>query len=123
MKEDQVLTQLRDIHVPADLGAAVPIAFAPWPFVILAIILGAALMVRVWTRVRRRQQAGADLARIVGVEDPAEQWGRLLAFAGGLAERMGRRVTLPDLAYRRPETITDADRAAFIEHLHAELRR
>ena len=123
MSEDEVLAQLRDIHLPADPGAAAPIEFAAWPFIAMAVVVGAILVTRLWTRDRWRRSAITDFSRIVRVEDQAAQWSMLLAFAGGLSNRAGRPLTLPSLAYRHPGSITDAERAELISHLGAELRR
>ena len=123
MKEDDVLAQLRDIHLPADLGAAAPFEFAAWPFIALAVVIAAILVTRYWNRNRWRRGAATDLSRIVRVEDQAAQWSLLLAFAGGLSARAGRPINLPNLAYRRPESISDAERADLIATLSAELRR
>ncbi len=122
MSEEEVLAQLRDIHVPANLEAA-PIVLAAWPFIVLAIIVGVVLLARWWKRNRWRRIATGDLARIAGAKDPATQWSLLLAFAGTLSQRAGRSVNLPALAYRRPASITDAERAEFISFLSGELRR
>lgn len=123
MNEDDVLTQLRDIHVPADVGTVAPAEFAAWPFIVLAVVIGVILAIRFWTQNRWRRSARTDLARIVGIEDPSTQWSMLLTFASGLSGRAGREITLPHLAYRHPTSITDADRAEFISHLSAELGR
>lgn len=123
MSEDDVLAQLRDIHLPGELGAAAPVEFAAWPLIALAVVVVAILAMRLWSRGRWRRNARADLSRIVRVEDQAAQWSLLLAFAGGLSDRAGRPLTLPSLAYRRPGSITDAERAALISHLGAELGR
>ena len=123
MNEDEVLAQLRDIHLPAELAAAAPIEFAAWPIVVMAGIAAAILLARYWRQNRWRRHANADLSRIERVDDAAAQWSMLLSFAGGLAECAGHAVTLPSLAYRQPATITDAERAELIAHLSAELRR
>ena len=123
MTEDEALAQLRDIHLPAEIGAAASIQLAAWPFVTLVVVVGAILAIRFWNRYRWRRRAHADLARIVQIEDRAAAWPMLLAFAKSLPARTGRKITLPDLAYRRPDTITDGERAAFIDFVSAELRR
>ncbi|MFP6757700.1 MAG: DUF4381 family protein [Alphaproteobacteria bacterium] len=123
MNEDEVLAQLRDIHLPAELAVAAPITFAAWPIIAVAGIGAAILLARYWQRNRWRRHASADLSRIERVEDAAAQWSMLLGFAGGLAQRAGHAVTLPALAYRHPATITDTERAEFISHLSAEVRR
>jgi hypothetical protein len=123
VREEEALAQLRDIHLPAEIGAAASIQLAAWPFVTLAVVVGAILAIRFWSRDRRRRRARADLARIVQTKDRAVQWPMLLAFAKSLPSRTGRKVTLPDFAYRRPGSLSDVDRAAFIDFVSAELRR
>ncbi len=123
MNEEDVLAQLRDIHLPAELAASTSIEFAAWPFIALGIVVGVVLVTRHWNRNRWRRLSSADLSRIVRVEDHAAQWSMLLRFAGGLPDRAGRPLTLPNVAYRRPESISDAEKAELIDTLSAELRR
>ena len=123
MNEDTVLAQLRDIHLPADLGVAAPVTMTPWPFLGLAVIAAAILAVRIWRARQWRQSARAELARIVQVKDRAAQWSLLLAFAAGLSKRARRPLALPPVAYRHPESVSDPERAEFIVFLGAELGR
>ncbi len=118
-----MLTQLRDIHLPADLGTAAPAAMAMWPFLVLAGIAGVILAVHVWRARRWRQSARAELAGIVQVEDRAAQWSMLLTFAAGLSKRARRPLTLPPFAYRHPDTVSDTERAELIAFLGTELGR
>ena len=39
MNEQEVLAQLRDIHVPIALGDAAPVEFAVWPFIAPAVVV------------------------------------------------------------------------------------
>ena len=123
MNEDDVLAQLRDIHVPPELVAAIPIEFAAWPVIALAVVAGVILAARTWRRAQWRRHATNDLSRIARIEDRAAQWSLLLAFAGTLSGRAGHLVALPDLAYRHPATVTEAERAELIATLSAALRR
>ena len=123
MNENDVLNQLRDIHLPADLGSAVPVAFAGWPFAMLAVVILAILAVRYWRRNRWRRNAKAEFARIVEVRDQDTQWSMLLAFAASLSDRARRPVALPNLAFRRPETVSETERMEFINYLGTELGR
>lgn len=123
MNEQEVLAQLRDIHVPIALSDAAPVELAVWPFIVLAVIAAALLAIRFWRRNQWRQGARAEFARIIEIEDRAAQWPLLTAFAASLASRAQRSVTLPNLAYRHPDTISDTERAAFVDHVRAELRR
>lgn len=123
MTEDEALAQLRDIHLPADLSTAAALEFATWPFVALAIAAGLITALRLWNRYRWRRRLQTDLLHIEQTEDASAQWSKLLAFAKGLPARTGRRISLPSLAYRRPQSITSSERAAFIDFVRAELRR
>lgn len=123
MNEDTVLTQLRDIHLPADLGAAAPAAMAVWPLLVLGGIASVILAVHVWRARRWRQSAKAELAGIVQLEDRAAQWSMLLTFAAGLSKRARRPLTLPPFAYRHPDTVSDTERAELIAFLGTELGR
>lgn len=123
MTEDTVLTQLRDIHLPADPGLVAPSTFALWPVVLLAAVVGAILVVRIWRGSQWRRTARAELAGILEVDDHSTQWSMLLAFSASLSERARRPVTLPPLAYRRPDTVSQGERNEFIAFLSRELGR
>ena len=123
MKEEQVLAQLRDIHLPAEFGAAVATEFAGWPFAVLALVVFAIWVVRFWNRRQWRRGARADLSHILSIEDQATQWALLLQFACGLSGRSGRPVTLPPTAFMRPESISAEQRSEFIAFLRTELER
>ena len=123
MSEDEVLAQMRDIHLPAELAAAAPVAFASWPFIALAVVIAVILLVRFWRQQQWRRTARTEFARIVAIAEPAAQWPVLLAFAASLSERARRPVDLPALIYRRPETISDAEREQLVSAIRAELAR
>jgi hypothetical protein len=123
VSDEEVLAQLRDIHLPAEIAGSTAIEFAAWPLIALAVAVGAILLVRFLIRDQWRRRARAELSRITDIDDQGAQWSQLLAFATGLSSRAGRAVTLPDLAYRHHDTITDSERTAFITHLSAELGR
>lgn len=123
MTEDTVLAQLRGIHLPADPGLVAPSTFALWPFVLLAAVVGAILVVRIWRGSQWRRAARAEMARILEVDDQSTQWSMLLAFSASLSERARRPVTLPPLAYRRPDTVSQGERNEFITFLSRELGR
>ena len=123
MKEDDILAQLHDIHLPPDLAAAATAQFAAWPFVALAACLLGILALRLWIRNQWRRSARADLARILAIPDRPTQWAGLLTFAANLSSRSGQSLSLPATAFVRPESVTDEQRAAFIAFLSAQMRR
>lgn len=123
MKEDDLLLQLRDIHLPPELQAAPATDLALWPFVVFALLTATILAARHFNRNRWRRRAKADLSQILTTSDPTAQWTMLLAFASQLSSLSGRSITLPNAAFLRPESVTDVDRSEFISLLNAELRR
>ena len=110
MTAEEIIAQLRDIHLPAELEAQPATGLAAWPFAALAIAVVTILLARLWIRNRWRRRARAELARILSTADGTTQWAMLLAFAIGLSGRSGRPVTLPRIAYLRPDAVTDAQR-------------
>ena len=123
MNEDGALSQLRDIHLPEGAVTGGAATFALWPFIVLGTLVCLILIVRYWNRNRWRRSAKSDLAHIMAIEDPAERWQKLLAFASSLSERSGRKVSLPPSAFQRPEILDDTVRVEFVQFLHAEIRR
>lgn len=123
MSDDDILAQLRDIHLPTDLATTLGRDFALWPFIVLACIVAAIVLTRLWLARRWRRRAKANLTQILDIKEPATRWHKLLTFADGLSSISGRPVSLPDTVYLRPETVTDEQRSAFVAFLHAELRR
>jgi ABC-type uncharacterized transport system YnjBCD permease subunit len=123
VNEEEVLTQLRDIHLPAQLEQAVTSGFAGWPFAVLALLVCLILVLRLRNRGRWRRRARTDLSRILSVDDQATQWTLLLEFATGLSARSGRPVTLPHTAFMRPDDLSEQQRSEFIGFLHTEIGR
>lgn len=124
MNEEEALAQLRDIHAPTALDAAVVMEFAKWPFAVLALVIGVILLARLWNRNQWRRRARAELSQILTLNEPVTQWAKLLHFAAELSDRSGRPViSFPQTTFMPPESISDAERAEFIAFLNAELER
>ena len=123
MSEEEILSQLRDIHFPADLAGAQSWAFAIWPFLVLGGFVLLVVILRLIGRGRWRREARAELDRITALEDADRQWTLLLGFSTSLADRSGRSITLPDTAFHRPGSVSEDDRVAFVAFLCAELAR
>ncbi|MEM7252352.1 MAG: hypothetical protein AAF493_13120 [Pseudomonadota bacterium] len=123
MNDGDILSQLRDIHLPSELIRDVTASFALWPFAVLGGLVAMMLLVRLWRGQRWRHRARAEFAEILALDDQDTQWTRLLVFAEGWSARSGRSLTLPDVAFARPDRLTDTDRASLIDYLRAELKR
>ncbi len=97
MTPDELLRDLRDIHLPESPGGGGGFELAVEPFLILAIVL-LLLAVASWRRRRLwRRQVGARLRRIDRGAAPVEQWLQLLE----LVRQTGRlsRARPPDCVY------------------------
>lgn len=123
MREDEILSRLRDIHLPEDVGADIHAMLAWWPFAVLAGLVALIVGLRLIARNRWRRAARSELAAIMAVQDPGRQWAMLLGFASSLSQRAGRALTLPEVAFRRPENVGEAERAEFVSYLRTELAR
>lgn len=123
MNEEEVLAQLRDIHMPEQLEQAVTIEFAGWPFAVLALVVLVILAVRIRNRNYWRRTAKADLSRILSTEDQTAQWTLLLELATGLSARSGRFVTLPHTAFMHPDDLSRQQKTEFVEFLSREIER
>ena len=123
MNEDEVLAQLRDIHLPAEAVQSAPVEFALWPFLVLVAIAGVVLLVRAWRGAFERRQAIRELEHILSVHDDANRWQRLLAYAARLSARIGGRLELPDVAFQRPDRLSADERTSFVDFLKAKLGR
>jgi hypothetical protein len=122
MTAQELLAQLRDIHVPADPGAATDTGFALWPVIVFVVLLAALLMAGYRRRTAWRRQAGAALKIIEAEPDPARRWSALLRLAMQIARHCGRTDTIPQAVYRNPAAVTDADAAALCRYLREQLK-
>lgn len=123
MKAEDILAQLRDVHLPDTGGQSLSATLALWPFLVFAGFALLVLIARIVGRNRWRRAARAELADITAIADPDLRWTGLLTFAGTLSERSGRAVILPEIAFRHPDTIDPAEREGFVDFLRAELFR
>ena len=71
----QILNELRDIHVPEASVTPATTVFAPEPFVVLGLLLGALAVLRWWRRTRWRRDARRELDRVDSSVPDASRWG------------------------------------------------
>ena len=123
MTQEELLRQLRDIHLPAD-SAAEPIpGFALWPLIAFALALACIFVARYWRRTSWRRQARSALKTIEADRDLARRWSSLLQLAVQIARISGRSDIVPGLAYKNPRAVTDEDATALCTHLRREIAR
>ncbi len=123
MTQEELLAQLRDIHLPADTTAATPLGFALWPIIALAFVLGGVWVVRYWRRTAWRRQARVSLKAIEAERDLERRWSSLLTLAAQIARLSGRPEIVPTSAYQNPQAVTDEDVTALGAHLRQEIAR
>lgn len=122
MTVDEVIVQLRDIHLPPDANEGLGLEFAIWPLAVFGIICFAVFVLAVWRRNQWRREARAELRRIQANSNPLYLWPALLSLALESSRLSGRRHPLPELAFQAPDTVTDDDVAALIAHVKKAIR-
>ncbi len=123
MMQQDLLGQLRDIHLPTATIAAPAPGFALWPLIVFALVLSAVLGAGYWRRTSWRRQARAALRTIEADRDRARRWSSLVMLAVQMARISGRPDMVPSLAYKNPLVVTDADATALCTHLRREMAR
>ncbi len=122
MTVDEVIVQLRDIHLPPDANEGLGLEFAIWPLAVFGIICFAVFVLVVWRRNQWRREARAELRRIQANSNSLYLWPALLSLALESSRLSGCRHPLPELAFQAPDTVTDDDVAALIAHVKKAIR-
>lgn len=117
MTPEEILLELRDIHLPAEAAGAAPAPpLAPEPFLLALILLA------VWAVIARRRatfwrrQGRARLAALKREPCAARAFEGMTDLAAALA-RSGRAGPAPAVAHLPPERIGPAECAALRAHL------
>ena len=120
MTPEELLRDLRDIHLPeAAGGAGFDIALGPFLFLLVALIL---LAVLAWLRGRFwRFQARARLRRIDAAAEPRKQWPQLLVLVRQIG-RLSGGTAPPDCVYLPPERVGPQEVATARRYLREALR-
>lgn len=115
MTPEEILRELRDIHLPPAVEAADPgFSFAPFLILALAAIVGAMIM---WLRRRRwRRPAQARLRKAGMAGSPCAAWAEMIGLLGDLA-RIGRAGVVPDCAHLPPGRVGPAEQDRLRRHL------
>lgn len=117
MSPEEILAELRDIHLPAPVESHLPVTFAPEPFYVLAIVLAA--MALLWWRRRTiwRREAASELAAALAEDAPERKWRRLVDLLGKVARH--RHAEPPACVFLPPEQIGQAEIEALAAHIRA----
>jgi hypothetical protein len=123
MTRDEIIAQLRDIHLPPTRDVDFGLVFAWWPLALFAVAGIVLLGLAAWRRNAWRRAARERLRRIKTYRDRGERWRALLRLALDISRARIGCTPLPEAAYRAPQTIDDGDVAALAEHVRRATRR
>lgn len=119
MTPHEILQELRPIHLPPVDAPPTAFVLSPWPFVVLAAVIGVIIVLRFWRVTAWRRQAQARLAQIAAIDDQAAQCSALLDLLQAVPVPV-RVAGLPPAAFVPPDR-RDAAAAeilrAHVEHL------
>ena len=122
MTVDEVIVQLRDIHLPPDANEGLGLDFAIWPLAVFGTICFTVFVLVVWRRNQWRRETRAELRRIQANSNSLYLWPALLSLALETSRLSGHRYPLPELAFQAPDTVTDEDVAALVAHVKKAIR-
>ena len=117
----EILAELRDIHLPEITEANAPLVLDPRPFMVLALLVLVVASVRYIRATQWRRQARRRLRELSGNEDPIATRAALTALLHGLPHRT-RLSALPDGVFRPDNTTNSDDIAALRQQVKAALR-
>ena len=122
MTVDELIVQLRDIHLPLDANEALGLEFAIWPLVVFGAISFSAFALMAWRRNRWRCEKRAELRRIQASAHSPSLWPVLLSLALETSRLSGHRYPLPESAFQAPDTVTQEDVASLVAHVKKVIR-
>ena len=108
MTPQDLLADLRDIHLPPTPGTEVDSGVALLPWLLLLLVLGLLLAAALWRRGVWRRQARARLAALDDLGDARREWAALIALSVEVARHAGPAV-VPEAVYRDPAKIGRAE--------------
>ena len=122
MTVDEVIAQLRDIHLPPEADEGLGFTFSIWPLAVFATVCFAVFLVVAWRRSQWRRDVRVELRRIQADSNPLHRWPALLALALEISRLRAYRHPLPEVAFRAPDTVTAEDVAALAAHVKGAIR-
>lgn len=122
MTPEELLKDLRDIHLPAPPREVAAFDIAVEPFIVVGVILLAAVVVAYRRRCLWRAEARAHLREVERAPASAETWSRLVALAAATSRR-SRAGPPPDCVYLPVERIGPDEVAEVQRFVRAALRR
>ena len=122
MTVDELIVQLRDIHLPPDANQVLGLEFAIWPLAVFGAISFSAFALMAWRRNRWRREKRAELRRIQASALASTLWPALLSLALETSHLSGHRYPLPESAFQAPDKVTHEDVASLVAHVKKVIR-
>ena len=122
MTVDEVIAQLRDIHLPPEADEGLGFTFSIWPLAVFATVCFAVFLVAAWRRSQWRREARAELRRIQADSNPLHRWPALLSLASEISRLRAYRHPLPEAAFRSPDAVPAEDVAVLAAHVKRAIR-
>lgn len=116
----EILTELRDIHLPVVAETQTPWSLDPRPFVMLAVIVGLVGMIRYLRATQWRREARRRLREIAIISDPLKAQNALTALLNAVPAR-ARLSQLPDSVFQAAGTPRKEDVEVLQNHVEAVL--
>jgi hypothetical protein len=112
----EILTELRDIHLPAVADAQTPLSLDPRPFIVLAAIVVIIAIIRHLRATQWRREAKRRLQEIAAISDTAQAQSALTTLLSAIPDR-ARLSTLPDSVFRTQDSAKPEDVTALRAHV------
>ena len=74
MTPEDILQELRDIHLPVDAAWQAPSALSVWPFLVFLGIVFLVFLAGFWRRTLWRREAARRLSQIDRIDDQIVRW-------------------------------------------------
>ena len=112
----EILTELRDIHLPVVAEAQAPLTLDPRPFIVLGVIVAIVAVIRHLRATQWRREARRRLQDIRTISDPAKAQAALTTLLNAIPDR-ARLSTLPDSVFRTQDSAKPEDVTALRAHV------
>ena len=117
MTVDELIIQLRDIHLPPSANEGIGLGLAIWPLAVFGTISFSAFALMRWRRNRWRREKRAELRQIQANAASSSLWPALLSLALETSHLSGHRYPLPKTAFQSPDTVTQEDVDSLVAHV------